>query len=115
MVAQEGKIEMLREADRGPRLTLGASWRPENAKSPAAMLQENNPDATCMSIPPIYVPGILLYFCDVCTPMSVSKLDRTLVSRMTNGHGHWVCWMPMRGKNGPHTRTASKQQRGTCG
>ena len=37
---------------------VGANWRLENAKSPAAVLQENNPDATCMSIPRIYVPGI---------------------------------------------------------
>ena len=37
------------EADRGPWL-IGANWQLENAKSPAATLQENNPDATCMSI-----------------------------------------------------------------
>ena len=29
---------------------IGANWQLENAKSPAATLQENNPDATCMSI-----------------------------------------------------------------
>ena len=34
---------------------IDCRWRLEKAKSPAAMLQENNPDATCMSIPPMYV------------------------------------------------------------
>ena len=32
-----------------------ANWRLANAKSPAAMLQENNPDATRMSIPSLYL------------------------------------------------------------
>ena len=36
-------------------MIVGANWRHENAKSPAAMLQENNPDATCMSIPRMYL------------------------------------------------------------
>ena len=39
-------------------MIAGANWQLENAKSPAAVLQENNPDATNMSIP--FVPGILL-------------------------------------------------------
>ena len=47
---------------RGPRLILGANWRLENAKSPAAMLQENNPDTTCMSIPRMYLVSCT---CDV--------------------------------------------------
>ena len=53
-LAQEGKIEInilnyvkrTKVHDR-----LYASWRLECAKNPAAMIQENNPDATCMSIP----------------------------------------------------------------
>ena len=36
-------------------MIVGANWRLENAKSPAAMLQENNPDVTCMSIPCMYL------------------------------------------------------------
>ena len=50
------------------------------------MLQENNPDATCMSLRLCtwYVVVLAIY-------MSVSKLATTkLVSRMTNRHGHWV-------------------------
>ena len=43
---------------------IGASWGLENAKSPATMPQENNPDATRMIIVP-YVPGIIPYV--VCT------------------------------------------------
>ena len=42
---------------------LGANWRLENAKSPAAMLQENNPDATRMSIPRMYLSGFLYLRC----------------------------------------------------
>ena len=32
------------------RMIVSANWRLENAKSPAAMFQVNNPDATRMSI-----------------------------------------------------------------
>ena len=43
-------------------------------KSSAVMLQENNPDATCMSMHPAYAPGTLAMFkcsayleaCDFC-------------------------------------------------
>ena len=45
-------------------------WRLENAKSPAAMLHENNPDATRISIPRMYLVSCCI--CDV--NMSVSKL-----------------------------------------
>ena len=44
-------VYRLREAVRGPRLIVRANWRVDNANSPAAMLQENSSDATCMSIP----------------------------------------------------------------
>ena len=46
-----------------------ANWRLENAKSPAAMFQENNPDATRMSIPRI----MYLVSCGICD-VNVSKL-----------------------------------------
>ena len=91
------------EADRGPRLIVGVYWRLENAKSPATALQENNPDATRVSIPRMCDAKI--YTClEACE-------DRAFVARMTNRHGHWACWtsacwMSMGG---------SKQQRGTCG
>ena len=64
------------------------------------MLQENNPDATCMSIPRVYLVSCC-YTCDELY-MSVSKLVtdyRAFVSRMTNRHGHWVWWMSMGGKS----------------
>ena len=69
-----------------------------NIKIPRAMLQENNPDDTCMSIP--YVPGILLQA--FTTYMPISKVMTTEIlslARMTNRHGHCVCWMSMGGKN----------------
>ena len=45
-LAQEGKIYVMCSGQRGgphDLLIIGANWRLENAKSPAAMLQENNP------------------------------------------------------------------------
>ena len=41
-------------------MIVSANWRLENAKSPAAMLQENNPDATRMSIPRMYLASHLV-------------------------------------------------------
>ena len=69
-------------------MVVSANWRLENAKSPAAMLdgvaiqsrkvtrvramlQENNPDATRMSIPRMYLVSCCI--CDVII-MSASKL-----------------------------------------
>ena len=61
-------------------MIVNESWRVENAKSPLAILQENNPDATRVSIYhvcPWYfvVPGI----CDVGSAylIPVSKLVTT--------------------------------------
>ena len=42
------KYHKIYEADRGPRLVVGAQWRLDNAKCPAAMIRENSPDATCI-------------------------------------------------------------------
>ena len=42
------RYNKLCEADRGPRLIVGANWRVDNAKSPAALLKDNNPDDTCI-------------------------------------------------------------------
>ena len=36
-------------------MIVSANWRLENAKSPASMLQENNPDTTRMGIPRMYL------------------------------------------------------------
>ena len=94
---------------------VDAKWRPDNAKSPAAVLQENNPDATCMmSIPRMYYLVSCSCTCDVSIyNMSVSKLVTTsrteLVSRMKNRHGRWVCWVSIDGKS--NLTTHSKQQR----
>ena len=115
MLAQEGKIEILLcEADRCPWLIVGANWRLENAKSLAAMLQENNPDSTWISltIPRMYLISCSC-ICDVYMYMPVSKNCRGFVSRMTKRHRHWVCWMSMGGKS--NWNTDSKQQPGTCG
>ena len=53
-------------------MIVGANWRLENAKSPAGMLQENNPNATCKSIPRMYLVSFV-----VAIYMSVSKLVTT--------------------------------------
>ena len=97
---------------------VSANWRLQNAKSPTAMLQENNTDATRMYT--AYVPGISLY--SRCMYVCLEACDnRAFVARMTNRHGHWMCWttaacsacwMLMGGKNSLNTH--SKQQCGTC-
>ena len=61
------------------------------------MLQGNSPDATFLSMP--YAPGTLRYVLVMFVP--VSKFVTTALvslSRMTNRHGHWVCWTSMGGK-----------------
>ena len=72
---------------------LGANWRLENAKSPAAMLQLNNPDATCMHAC-MSVPRMCLVYsctCDSCVYVRLEACDYgAFVWRMTNGHKHWV-------------------------
>ena len=87
-------------------------WRLDNAKSPATILQENNPDATRVSIHSVctwYFAEFAMY-----TYACLEACDyRAFVASMTNRHGHWVCWtsaywMSMGVKN-----TASKP-RGTC-
>ena len=72
------------------------------------MLQENNPDATCMSISRTYVPGILLYLpcVSICVCLEACGY-RALVSRMTNRHGHWVYWMSTGGKSSLNTASSS--------
>ena len=91
----------------GPWSIVGANWRLDNAKSTAATLQENNPDGTCM----MSTPSICLASCCTCDVIYVSLEacdDRAVVSRMTNRHGHWVCWMSMGGKNSfKHTASSS--------
>ena len=44
-LAQEGNIDSVKRTKKGPCLIVSqsANWRLENAKNPAAMLQENNP------------------------------------------------------------------------
>ena len=91
----------------GPWSIVGANWRLDNAKSTAATLQENNPDGTCM----MSTPSICLASCCTCDVIYVSLEacdDRAVVSRMTNRHGHWVCWMSMGGKTvlNPHTSSS---------
>ena len=81
-LAQEGKIEILCEAGRGPRLIVGTYWRLENAKIPA-MLHENNPDATCVSIPLMCLVSCCA--CHVYTSQSRSLCDyRAFVSGVKN-------------------------------
>ena len=87
---RKGKYNRLCKPDRCPRLIVGATWRLDNAKSSAAMLQENSPDATCMGIS--YALGVLLQI--LAMNISVSKLVTTellCLCRMTNRHGH--CWV----------------------
>ena len=70
---QEGKKKMLCEAGKGPWSIVGANWRLEDAKSLAAMFQENNPDATRMSIPRMY-----LVSCCICVYLVCICLSRSL-------------------------------------
>ena len=97
-LAQEGKRSKLCEVDMGPRFVVGVNWRLDNAKSPAVMLQESNPDATCINVP--YIPGILLQV--LATYICVSEFVATEflpLSSTTNRHGHLVCRMPKGGKS----------------
>ena len=59
MLAQEGKINTSRvkRTEKGPFLIVSANWRLENAESPAAMLQENNPQTPHAWVYRVYVPG----------------------------------------------------------
>ena len=81
---------------------VGANGRVDNAKTLAAMLQENTPDATCWSIPGTictwYMAAdiLLLNSCDVYVSLEVVITE--LSSRMTKRYGHWVCWMSMGAK-----------------
>ena len=69
---------------------MSANWRLENAKSPAAMLQENNPDATRMSIPRICTWYLAVFA--MCVYVCLEACDYgAFVNRITNRHGHWVC------------------------
>ena len=116
MLAQEGKIEILCAADRQGsmidcRCKLTAwKW----AKSPTAMLQEttrtqhawvyrdctwapgNNPDATCMSIPRLYLEPCCT--CDVYVSVSNLVTTELLSLGWRIGTGYWVCWMLTGGK-----------------
>ena len=84
---------------------ISANWRLENAKSPAAMLQENNPNATRVSIPRMHLVSCCI--CDVYLYVCLEACGCrafVAINRMTNRHGHWVCWtcacwMSMGGKN----------------
>ena len=42
-LAQEGNIDRVNRTKKGPFLVVSVKWRLENAKSPAAMLQQINP------------------------------------------------------------------------
>ena len=44
-------------------IDVGANWRLENAQSPAAMLQENNPDAKCLFLDFMSIPRMYLVSC----------------------------------------------------
>ena len=87
----------------GHDFIVGESWRLENAKSRATILQENNRDATRMSI----YRACTWYFVvfAMYTYACLEACDyRAFVACMTNRHGHWVCgtsacWMSMGGKN----------------
>ena len=55
------------------------------------MLQENNPDATRMSIPRMHV---CTWYLVRCKYVCLEACDCTaFVARMTYRHGHWVCWI----------------------
>ena len=65
----------------------------DDDKSPAALLQENSPDATCMSIP--YAPGRFAMFMYASKLVTASVTDfffyPSSYRRVTNRHGHWLC------------------------
>ena len=98
-LAQEGKIVW---SGKGAMI-VSESWRLENAKSPATILQENNPDATRMSIYRVCTWYFVVFA--MYTYACLEACDyRAFVASMTNRHGHWVCWtsacwMSMGGKN----------------
>ena len=63
------------EADKGPRLIASTNWRLKNAKSPAAMPQENNPDGTRMRIPRMYLVSCCIF--DVYMYVCLEACDYT--------------------------------------
>ena len=86
-------------------IRISESWWLENAKSPATILQENNPDATSMSIYRACTWYFVVFAMHTCACLEACD-DRAFVAinSMTNRHGHWVrgtsaCWMSMCGKN----------------
>ena len=73
---------------------VSESWRLGNAKSPATVLQEYNSDATRMSIYRVctwYFAAFAMYTCTTYACLEACDY-RAFVPRMTNRHGHWVCW-----------------------
>ena len=86
---------------------MSANWRLENAKKrPAAMLQQNNPDATRISIPRMYIcTWYLVVAMHVCQAMGTREsapnpslaFDQNKLLIVT-GTG-CVRWMSMGGKN----------------
>ena len=82
----------------GPKACLiaSANWRLENAKSPAAMLQENNPQTphawVYRALSCMYLPGICI--CDVYTSVEAcdySELSSSLGWRIGTGTGCAGC------------------------
>ena len=56
------------------------------------MLKENNPDASRMSIPRVYLVSCCICDVYICGNVCLEACDyRAFVARMTR-HGHWVGW-----------------------
>ena len=105
-LAQEGKIVWSgKEA-----MIVSESWRLENTRSPATVLQENSPAAARMSIYRACTRYFVVFA--MYTYACLEACDyRAFVASMTNRHGHWVCWiitcwMSMGGKTLLNTQQA---------
>ena len=78
-------------------MIVSADWRLENAKSPAAMLQENNPHRRQTHEYTAYYTvctWYLVFAMHTCLSRSLCDYSElSFVARMTNRHGHidWVC------------------------
>ena len=92
--ARSGRKNSLKREKKSPCLIVSPNWRLENAKSPAAMLQENNPQtrhAWVYRVCTLYLVVYVIYLECICLEACDYEY-RAFVGRMTNRHTDWV-WL----------------------